>query len=179
MLKPNSNRRSYTHYCFRIYIVQQLTCVHRDVFQKHSALEEGSKCLTGDNEKRAEGKVWRKDMHVTTLDSIWCFNWQAELDIEIAMASHASRLFMCVGGMARLGHYPRPLRPNVFSGWPQSQVAGKKIYFNLPDLKEEELEEQFVRGSGPGGQATNKTSNCVVLKHIPTGIVVKVSHFVT
>lgn len=83
---------------------------------------------------------------------------------------------MCVGGMARLGHYPRlfqPLRPNVFSGWPQSQVAGKKIYFNLPDLKEEELEEQFVRGSGPGGQATNKTSNCVVLKHIPTGIVVK------
>ncbi|XP_043968642.1 mitochondrial translation release factor in rescue isoform X1 [Gambusia affinis] len=50
---------------------------------------------------------------------------------------------------------------------------GKKDLPDLPVLLEEELEEQFVRGSGPGGQATNKTSNCVVLKHIPTGIVVK------
>lgn len=97
------------------------------------------------------------------------------------MASHALRLFLCVREMARLGYYPGPsqlFRRNVFSRWPQSQVAGKKMNFNLPDLKEEELEEQFVRGSGPGGQATNKTSNCVVLKHIPTGIVVKVSHLV-
>ena len=45
-----------------------------------------------------------------------------------------------------------------------------------PPLDEEELEEQFVRGWGPGGQATNKTSNCVVLKHKPTGIVIKVGH---
>ncbi|XP_040898525.1 probable peptide chain release factor C12orf65 homolog, mitochondrial [Toxotes jaculatrix] len=52
-------------------------------------------------------------------------------------------------------------------------TAGKKDLIDLPDLNEDELEEQFVRGSGPGGQATNKTSNCVVLKHIPTGIVVK------
>uniref|UniRef100_A0A3Q0QUW9 Mitochondrial translation release factor in rescue n=1 Tax=Amphilophus citrinellus TaxID=61819 RepID=A0A3Q0QUW9_AMPCI len=52
-------------------------------------------------------------------------------------------------------------------------AAGKKDLINLPVLVEDELEEQFVRGSGPGGQATNKTSNCVVLKHIPTGIVVK------
>ncbi|XP_057688645.1 mitochondrial translation release factor in rescue [Corythoichthys intestinalis] len=49
-------------------------------------------------------------------------------------------------------------------------LAGKK---DLVVLEEEQLEEQFVRGSGPGGQATNKTSNCVVLKHVPTGIVVK------
>lgn len=54
-------------------------------------------------------------------------------------------------------------------------AAGKKDLPDLPVLLEDELEEQFVRGSGPGGQATNKTSNCVVLKHIPTGIVVKVA----
>lgn len=54
------------------------------------------------------------------------------------------------------------------------QAAGKKdLVLELPELNEEDLEEQFVRGSGPGGQATNKTSNCVVLKHVPTGIVVK------
>ncbi|KAK0150958.1 putative peptide chain release factor C12orf65, mitochondrial [Merluccius polli] len=52
-------------------------------------------------------------------------------------------------------------------------AAGKKDLVDLPVLNEDELDEQFVRGSGPGGQATNKTSNCVVLKHIPTGIVVK------
>lgn len=50
--------------------------------------------------------------------------------------------------------------------------------FLLPVLNEADLEEQFVRGSGPGGQATNKTSNCVVLKHIPTGVVVKVSSLI-
>ncbi|XP_054628640.1 mitochondrial translation release factor in rescue isoform X2 [Dunckerocampus dactyliophorus] len=52
-------------------------------------------------------------------------------------------------------------------------MAGKKDLIDLPVLDEGELEEQFVRGSGPGGQATNKTSNCVVLKHIPSGLVVK------
>ncbi|MFT7805107.1 putative peptide chain release factor C12orf65 homolog, mitochondrial [Arapaima gigas] len=59
------------------------------------------------------------------------------------------------------------------STWPGLQTAGKKDNLHLDDLNEEELEEQFVRGTGPGGQATNKTSNCVVLKHIPSGIVVK------
>lgn len=39
----------------------------------------------------------------------------------------------------------------------------------VPKLAEVDLEEQFVRGSGPGGQATNKTANAVVLKHLPTG----------
>lgn len=54
-------------------------------------------------------------------------------------------------------------------------TAGKKELLDLPVLNEDDLHEQFVRGSGPGGQATNKTSNCVVLKHIPSGIVVKVN----
>nr|XP_014714276.1 mitochondrial translation release factor in rescue isoform X3 [Equus asinus]XP_044631938.1 mitochondrial translation release factor in rescue isoform X3 [Equus asinus] len=53
------------------------------------------------------------------------------------------------------------------------QMAGKKDRPALPSLDESELEEQFVKGHGPGGQATNKTSNCVVLKHMPSGIVVK------
>ncbi|XP_076647981.1 mitochondrial translation release factor in rescue [Halictus rubicundus] len=44
---------------------------------------------------------------------------------------------------------------------------------NVPKLDENDLEEQFVRGSGPGGQATNKTNNAVVLKHTPTGLIVK------
>ncbi|NWI13108.1 CL065 factor, partial [Crypturellus soui] len=56
---------------------------------------------------------------------------------------------------------------------PLFQASGKKNSSNLLALNEAELKEQFVRGDGPGGQATNKTNNCVVLKHIPTGIVIK------
>lgn len=44
----------------------------------------------------------------------------------------------------------------------------------LPELNEEDLEEYFIRGDGPGGQAVNKTSNCVRLVHIPTNLSVKV-----
>lgn len=43
-------------------------------------------------------------------------------------------------------------------------------YSRAPVILEGDLEERFVRGSGPGGQNVNKTANCVVLKHIPSGI---------
>lgn len=46
-------------------------------------------------------------------------------------------------------------------------------YSNYPKINENDLDEQFVRGNGPGGQSVNKTSNCVQLKHKPTGIIVK------
>ena len=36
-----------------------------------------------------------------------------------------------------------------------------------------DLEESFVRSGGSGGQNVNKVSSCVVLKHIPSGLVVK------
>lgn len=41
-------------------------------------------------------------------------------------------------------------------------------------LLETDLEEKFVRSGGAGGQKVNKTSTCVHLKHIPTGLAVKV-----
>ncbi|KAF1938474.1 hypothetical protein EJ02DRAFT_457861 [Clathrospora elynae] len=40
-------------------------------------------------------------------------------------------------------------------------------------LLDADLIENFLKGSGPGGQKINKTSSAVQLKHIPTGIVVK------
>jgi peptide chain release factor len=40
-------------------------------------------------------------------------------------------------------------------------------------IKDEDLIEKFILGSGKGGQKINKTSSCVYLKHIPTGIEIK------
>ena len=38
---------------------------------------------------------------------------------------------------------------------------------------EDDLEESFILGGGPGGQKTNKTSNVVRLEHAPSGFQVR------
>jgi len=40
-------------------------------------------------------------------------------------------------------------------------------------VRASDVEEKFVRGSGPGGQKINKTSSTVWLRHGPTGIEVR------
>ena len=41
-------------------------------------------------------------------------------------------------------------------------------------IYEDDLEESFIMGGGPGGQKTNKTSSVVRLSHEPSGVAVKV-----
>ena len=40
-------------------------------------------------------------------------------------------------------------------------------------IQEKDIDEKFIRSAGRGGQKVNKTSSCVYLKHIPTGVEVK------
>jgi protein subunit release factor B len=40
-------------------------------------------------------------------------------------------------------------------------------------IREEDIEESFVRSGGHGGQNVNKTSTCVYLRHGPSGIEIK------
>ncbi len=58
------------------------------------------------------------------------------------------------------------------------KVSSRKEQALLQRMKElniceDDIEETFIRTSGPGGQKTNKTSSCVSLRHIPTNIIVK------
>lgn len=51
----------------------------------------------------------------------------------------------------------------------------KAVEARMKDLgiREEDLEESFIRSQGAGGQKVNKSSSCVRLVHRPTGLEVK------
>ncbi len=40
-------------------------------------------------------------------------------------------------------------------------------------IDEKDIDERFIRSSGPGGQNVNKTSTCVVLTHPPSAITIR------
>jgi len=50
-----------------------------------------------------------------------------------------------------------------------------KLYSRMAavGIREEDIEERFIRATGHGGQNLNKTSTCVQIRHIPSGIIVK------
>jgi protein subunit release factor B len=61
---------------------------------------------------------------------------------------------------------------SIFSVSPAKEKE-LKARMDALDIREEDIEESFVRSGGKGGQKVNKTSTCVYLKHLPTGIEVK------
>jgi uncharacterized protein (UPF0248 family) len=66
------------------------------------------------------------------------------------------------------------LRPVILTELSRSmrKASGKdnnvSVVRELPEIDEDDLTETFVKGTGPGGQKVNKTSNRVVLVHNPT-----------
>ena len=55
----------------------------------------------------------------------------------------------------------------------QAKEAALRRKFAQLGINESDLQERFIRSGGAGGQKVNKTSTCVYLKHLPSGIEVK------
>jgi len=53
----------------------------------------------------------------------------------------------------------------------KQQALGERL--QRLGIREDDIEEHFVRSSGKGGQNVNKVSTCVVLLHRPSGTQVK------
>jgi peptide chain release factor len=61
---------------------------------------------------------------------------------------------------------------NIFGVTPEKAQALRDRMLSC-DLQEKDIEESFVRSSGPGGQKTNKSATAVCLLHKPSGLSVK------
>lgn len=57
---------------------------------------------------------------------------------------------------------------DLIDKWQQMQQEMQEL-----GILEKDIVEKFILGSGRGGQKINKTSSCVYLKHVPTGIEIK------
>ncbi|XP_059089594.1 mitochondrial translation release factor in rescue-like [Tigriopus californicus] len=55
----------------------------------------------------------------------------------------------------------------------QSKYRSRIDFSRYPQIPPEAVEEKLVLGSGPGGQAVNKTRNAVQLRHTVTQVVIK------
>lgn len=64
------------------------------------------------------------------------------------------------------------MQPSRFKVSQAKELALRKKFAAL-GIKESDLQERFIRSQGAGGQKVNKTSTCVYLKHLPSGIEVK------
>jgi protein subunit release factor B len=92
--------------------------------------------------------------------------------IKLGASVRISRTILAtIEATSRLGQLSR-----LFSSQPSkgtefdNTVPRKRIDIVIHN---KDLEWKYVRGSGPGGQAANKTSNCVIMTHKPSGITVR------
>ena len=85
------------------------------------------------------------------------------------------RLFKQEGGVHRVQRVPTTETQGRIHTSTASVAVLPEIKSKDIDIKEEDLEWEFMRAGGAGGQSVNKTSSAVRLTHNPTGIRVKVS----
>ncbi len=118
---------------------------------------------------------WAKDQGYDTelLDR------QDNIEAGIQSATIAIRGPMAYGYLKGESGMHRLVRISPFNaeGKRQTSFAAVDVTPEVSDeinieIRDEDLEEQAIRASGPGGQHVNKTSSAIRLTHLPTGITV-------
>ena len=104
----------------------------------------------------------------------WSIFARIKLLEPVGTCRHQSMLTSSLNYLPSYDFVANLTRKSSFRDYQHTSRRCKHDKPDYPPVDESELEEMFVRGSGPGGQSVNKTSNCVVMKHLPTGIVIKV-----
>ena len=70
-------------------------------------------------------------------------------------------------------HLPSPLYIMNPYGVSEEKARALEKRLDALGVRQEDLEERFIRASGPGGQHVNKVSTCVRLCHAPSGLEVR------
>ncbi len=84
----------------------------------------------------------------------------------------AYELFKYESGVHRVQRVPATEAQGRIHTSTCSVAVLPEVAANAVEIRDEDLEWQFMRSSGAGGQSVNKTSSAVRLTHTPSGIVV-------
>lgn len=93
--------------------------------------------------------------------------------VEVA-GKGAAKLFAGESGGHRWQHVPRSEKKGRVHTSTVTVAVMSVLQPQVDAISERDIEWQAIRGSGNGGQARQKTSNAVQMKHLPTGVAVRV-----
>lgn len=122
-----------------------------------------------------EAKLWAQDLLRMYLRFASKKGWKAEAVDELTLRLSAPGVFDALkneSGVHRVQRVPTTEKRGRIHTSTATVVVLPEITDSDIQIRPDEIEVQFYRAGGHGGQNVNKVSTAVRLRHIPTGIVV-------